>query len=78
MTNETRGFYKTIDNHVFYAEKNVHNKEYNLSIDEYNLYEYPVDGWYYFESEEEAYSFFGLEIPIVYKELEEQQYNNIT
>lgn len=73
----TRGFYKTIDNHVFYAEKNVHNKEYNLSIDEYNLYEYPVDGWYYFDSKEDAYAFFDLEIPIINDNNDDQQYNNI-
>ncbi len=51
MTNETRGFYKTIDNHVFYAEKNVHHKDYDLNIDEYEKYSYPIDGWYYFESQ---------------------------
>ena len=78
MLNETNGFYKCINDNVFFAKNNVHHKDYDLNIDEYEKYSYPIDGWYYFKSQIEAYNFFGLEIPIVYKELEEQQYNNIT
>jgi hypothetical protein len=27
---------------------------------DHELYEYPIDGWYWFDSEEEAKSFFGV------------------
>lgn len=31
-----------------------------LHLDFLDTYTFPVDGWYYFETEEEAKSFFGI------------------
>ena len=36
--------------------------EYNLMISEKDSYEYPVFGWSYFESENDARAFFELEL----------------
>jgi hypothetical protein len=64
-----RGFYKIerqsiLDEPVvLYAPNFVLNKDYELRIEHYNTYSYPTDGWYYFDSEVNAYDFFGLDLP---------------
>jgi len=57
------GFYKNNNGNLLYAEKAVYNKNYTLLIEEKDTYTYPEDGWYYFDTKEEAYEAFGLEIP---------------
>lgn len=63
-----RGFYKIqrqsiLDEPVvLYAPNFVLNKDYELRIDNYESYSYPVDGWYYFDNEINAYNFFGLDL----------------
>lgn len=50
------GFYKNEDGVLLYAPNFVSNLYYELNIQEKDSYEYPVDGWYYYDSEEEAIS----------------------
>lgn len=38
----------------------VHGPSFNLLSEEKDLYTYPVEGWYWFDSEAEAREFFGL------------------
>jgi len=53
---------------MFYKKENqsllggpcVVSAEYVLATEEKDSYQYPVDGWYWFDSEEEARLFFGL------------------
>ncbi len=63
------GFYKldTESNELLHGANFVHAPGFSLlasDIDEYiNLEVLPMDGWYWFNSKDEAYSFFGLEVP---------------
>lgn len=53
-------FYKLIDerNYIFGSE--VLSAEYQLLTEDKDIYTYPIDGWYWFNSEEEAREFFNL------------------
>ena len=61
---EAIGFYKLDNGQVLFVEKYIISAEYQLSIEEKDLYTYPIYGWYWFNSKEEAYSFFNIEIII--------------
>ncbi len=56
----TEGFYKIQDNQMIYTPNWVEGNGYILLKSEKNTYEYPVDGWYWFDSEESANDFFGI------------------
>lgn len=60
--NDTSGFYKE-DGDLLYGPNFVLNANYELYRDQHDTYTYPVDGWYWFDSELEAREFFGL-LPI--------------
>jgi translation initiation factor 2 alpha subunit (eIF-2alpha) len=52
--------YKKIDNQtIVHAHQYVEAPTYRLEVGPQD----PYDGWYYFESDEEAYTFFGVELP---------------
>ena len=53
-------FYKLIDekNYIFGSE--VLSAEYQLLTEDKDIYTYPIDGWYWFNSDEEAREFFNL------------------
>lgn len=53
------GFYKYIDGKVVYAKTAIYGKNYHLDYWDQGAYEYPVDGWYWFDSGEEALAFFA-------------------
>lgn len=55
------GFYK-FDGSLLYAANWVRAPAYNLEIDQRNTYSYPVDGWYWFDTLEEACLHFNLNI----------------
>lgn len=57
------GFYKKdpATNDLLYGRFYVLNQSYELWRDEKNTYTYPVDGWSWYESEQEARTI--LEIP---------------
>ena len=55
----TAGFYK-LDDVLLYAPNYVLNKDYTLLKEEYENHAYPVDGWTWFESEDEARQAYGL------------------
>ena len=54
------GFYKLENNELFYGLNFVINASYHLIKEDKNSYDYPTDGWYWFDAEVEARSFFGL------------------
>ncbi len=56
-----RGFYKYDGGDLFYAPNFVDGPTITLLIEDYETYTYPVEGWYYFESEVEAKEFFNIE-----------------
>ena len=51
----TAGFYKKQeDDQILYAPYWVEGLDISLVAQNKDQYEYPVDGWYWFDSEEEA------------------------
>jgi len=56
---ETAGFYK-FDNTLLYGPNFVLNRDYELRRETKDQHTYPVDGWYWFDSEEAARAHFGL------------------
>jgi hypothetical protein len=62
---DTSGFYKNDNGYILYGPNFVLNANYDLRKETKDQHTYPTDGWYWFDSVEEAYTFFGLEyIPL--------------
>lgn len=55
----TSGFYK-LDGELLYGPNYVLNSAYELRRDTHELNQYPIDGWYWFATQEEAYQFFDI------------------
>jgi hypothetical protein len=60
---DTSGFYKFDHdgNELLYAPNAVYAPTFTLLKEIHAEYEYPQDGWYWFDSEEECRSFFSIE-----------------
>lgn len=56
---ETQGFYKN-DGTLLYGPNFVLNDNYELRKETKDDYTYPVDGWYWFDTRQEALDFFGI------------------
>lgn len=54
-----QGFYK-LDGILCHGPNFVINANYQLKAELKDTYQYPVDGWYYFEDENLARQHFGL------------------
>lgn len=57
---ETQAFYKDDNGLLLYAPNGVYGPDYTLLPELHDTYTYPVEGWYWFESEEEAKAFFNI------------------
>lgn len=66
----TSGFYKYEDGIVLFGPNFVVNAEYELRAETHEEHVYPVDGWYWFDDENGAYDFFGVEKPNILEEPE--------
>jgi hypothetical protein len=55
----TEGFYK-LDEVLLYGPNFVVNAAYDLRKETHETNTYPVDGWYWFDSEEQAKIFFNI------------------
>lgn len=53
-------FYKLDGETLLEAPNFVLNKDYELYVADKETYQYPIDGWYWFDSEEEAKQFFNI------------------
>jgi hypothetical protein len=53
------GFYKVSEGNLLHAPNRLESSSYVMEVADHASYTYPVDGWYYFESEELAREFFG-------------------
>lgn len=58
---DTSGFYKLEDNNWQYAPNFVYGPNYELVRENKDSYTYPVEGWEWFDTEQEAYEFFQIE-----------------
>ena len=54
-------FYKEDNGSLLIGEKFVYSPVVTLKAEEKDNFTYPQDGWYWFDTEEEAYSFFGID-----------------
>jgi hypothetical protein len=61
---ETKGFYKNDDGMILYAPNFVDAGSFLLLAENKDSYTYPIGGWYWFDSEEDAYLFWNLQLPI--------------
>ena len=61
---ETSGFYKNDNGELLYAPNYAININYELYKEQHNDYQYPIDGWYWFDNDDAAYLFFNIEKPI--------------
>ncbi len=59
----TEGFYKYDNPDLLYSPNIVTNSFYELQKEKRETYTYPVDGWYWFDSDDDAYTFFNIEKP---------------
>lgn len=57
------GFYKREYDNILHGPNFVLNMDYELRSETHNQHTYPVDGWYWFDSDVEAYTFFDLPYP---------------
>lgn len=53
------GFYK-LDGDLLYGPNFVYGPTFTLLKEEHTTHTYPVEGWYWFDSEADARAFFGL------------------
>jgi hypothetical protein len=51
---DTSGFYKEENGELLYGPNFVLNKNYELRRETHEQHNYPVDGWFWFDSELEA------------------------
>jgi hypothetical protein len=57
---DTSGFFKVVNGELWQAANYVKSPTTELFRDKKDEYEYPVDGWFWLDSEEEARLFFNL------------------
>ena len=59
----TSGFYKYESEILSYGPNFVFNEDFELRAESKDEHAYPVDGWYWFSSVEDAYAFFNILVP---------------
>ena len=59
-----KGFYKNEDGVLLFAPNFVESKYFQLYIEDKDKYTYPVYGWYYFETLEEAEHTLGVKLEV--------------
>ena len=60
---ETQGFYKNDNGMILYGPNFVDAGSFLLLKEEKDTYTYPIGGWYWFDSKEDAYGFWNLPVP---------------
>jgi len=54
-------FYKLDSDVLLSAKEQVINANYELYAAQREAYEYPIDGWYWFDSRQDALAFFNVD-----------------
>jgi hypothetical protein len=57
-------FFKYEDGELFKAMYEINAPDYNMIIELKDTYDYPHHGWYYFDTERDAYTFFNITPPV--------------
>ena len=58
------GFYKYESEMLLSGPNFVYNENYTLLREDIDTIDFPVDGWYWFNSIEDACSFFNISVPV--------------
>jgi hypothetical protein len=61
--NMNAGFYKKDGDVLLYGPNGIYTPTFSLLKENKDNYTYPVDGWYWFDDDGSAYSFFNLVKP---------------
>jgi hypothetical protein len=56
-------FYKRENDSLSIAPNAVYARDYTLLASENATYDLPIDGWHWFDTDQQAYTFFGLPMP---------------
>lgn len=56
------GFYKKEGDGLLYGPNGIYTPTSSLLKENKDDYTYPIDGWYWFDDEDSAYSFFNIDI----------------
>jgi hypothetical protein len=60
-TKDTSGFYKTDNNNkLIFAPNSVRAPDYDLLRKDKDSYTYPIHGWHWFDTRDDAKNFFGI------------------
>ena len=62
---DTSGFYKLDGDQLLYGPNFVINANYELKRENKDQYTYPVDGWYWFDTEQQARQYWNLPEPTI-------------
>lgn len=57
---DTSGFYKEDQGVLLFGPNGVLGPEYALEREFHDQYTYPINGWYWFDTEADARAFFGI------------------
>lgn len=60
---DSSGFFKKLNNEIVRAENFVYSPTAELLREQKDSYQYPVDGWYWFDSFDQAVQFFATPEP---------------
>ena len=75
---ETSGFYKVDNGDLMYAPNFVSAPGYELNRNDLQNYTLPIEGWYWFDSIEEANAFFNIAAPVNITEIQNTQNDILT
>lgn len=56
-------FYKVETDYLLKAESDLFGPGWNLFTVDKDIYTYPVEGWWWFDTDKEAEEFFGMSLP---------------
>ena len=62
---DTSGFYKLDGDQLLYGPNFVINANYELKRENKDQYTYPVDGWHWFDTEQQARQYWNLPEPTI-------------
>ena len=60
MNYYNEGFYKYISGQLFYGSNSIHGPDFDLLRENKDSYTYPFDGWYWFDTLQDACNQFNL------------------
>ena len=57
-------FYKNDNGNLLVGENFVYTHNFSMTKETKDEFDYPIEGWYWFDTKEEAYGFFGVIVDV--------------